>query len=52
MPTNLIDSIHPALTYAIWCETCMDWKTEFTVDKSGLWILCQDCNEGLVKVIQ
>jgi hypothetical protein len=52
MPNNLIDSIHPALNYAIWCETCMDWKTEFTVDNSSLGILCQDCNEGLIKVIR
>jgi hypothetical protein len=52
MPTDLIDSIHPALKYAVWCETCMDWVTDFSVDKSGLWILCQDCKEGLVKVIQ
>jgi hypothetical protein len=49
--SDLNSSLHPALNYAIWCESCQDWKTEFTVDKSGLWVLCQDCNEGLIKVI-
>ena len=39
------------IDFALWCESCMDWKTEFGVDESGLWILCNDCDEGLVKVI-
>jgi Zn finger protein HypA/HybF involved in hydrogenase expression len=32
----------------IWCECCQDWKSEFIVDQ--FWILCADCNEGLVKM--
>jgi len=39
------------IKFAIWCQTCQDWKTEFYIDPSNLWILCNDCNDGLLKII-
>jgi len=47
-----LNTSQPKINFAVWCETCEDYKTEFEVDESGLWILCQDCNEGLIKVIK
>jgi hypothetical protein len=43
--------LNTQLDYAIWCDMCGDWKTDFIPDNSGLWILCNDCNNGLIKVI-
>lgn len=37
------------MIYSIWCETCQDWKSNFSMDPSNLWVLCADCNEGLIK---
>jgi len=42
---------HQNIDFAVWCESCQDWKTEFRIDESGLWILCNDCDDGLLKVI-
>ena len=46
-----LNQSHQNIDFAVWCESCQDWKTEFRVDESGLWILCNDCDEGLVKVM-
>ena len=47
-----LNTSHKEIEFAVWCEICEDYKTEFEVDESGLWILCQDCSEGLIKVIK
>jgi hypothetical protein len=47
-----INTSHKGVHFMIWCETCAGWKSEFEVDTPGRWILCKDCNEGLVMVVQ
>jgi len=51
---EILNEVNPdkkEIKFAVWCETCQDWKTEFYPDPSNIWILCNDCNDGIIKVI-
>jgi hypothetical protein len=43
---------HQQIKFAIWCETCQDWVTDFRISGYNLWVLCDGCGEGLIKVIK